>query len=218
MKSPSLLKLRSLVIPCVSLLLAMVLLAAPVCAQRPAAPAKVALPREAAPRAPEPTFDNLLAADSYKMYGEVRNIGQLMSTGGLGEIVDPIIKLAEPPDQFKSIIKFLKTNAEALATARLQFATWRARTFPMLLWRSSLPRTKRRQSLRLSWRHSCLLFCRQYQIQPLSQPRLRQARVRPSPPSPVRKQQPRNLRKKSRLSQLPSKLQPHRSRPSICRL
>src|SRR5207237_1818638 len=91
-------------------------------------PAKAALPREAAPRAPEPTFDNLLAADSYKMYGEVRNIGQLMSTGGLGEIVDPIIKLAEPPEQFKSIIKFLKTNAEALATARLQFATWPART------------------------------------------------------------------------------------------
>ena len=128
MKSPSLLKLRSLVIHCVSLLLAMALLTASICAQRPAAPAKAPAPREAAPRAPEPTFDNLLAADSYKMYGEVRNIGQLMSTGGLGEIVDPIIKLAEPPEQFKSIIKFLKTNAEALATARLQFATWPART------------------------------------------------------------------------------------------
>jgi hypothetical protein len=124
MKSRSLLKLRSLLIHCVSLLLAMVLLAAPICAQRPPAPAKA----PAAPRAPEPTFDNLLAADSYKMYGEVRNIGQLMSTGGLGEIVDPIIKLAEPPPQFKSIIKFLKANAEALATARLQFATWPART------------------------------------------------------------------------------------------
>src|SRR5438309_8302166 len=128
MKSPALFKLRSLVVQCVSLLLAMVLLAAPICAQRPAAPAKAPAPREAASRAPEPTFDNLLAADSYKMYGEVRNIGQLMSTGGLGEIVDPIIKLAEPPEQFKSIIKFLKTNAEALATARLQFATWPART------------------------------------------------------------------------------------------
>src|SRR6267142_2214593 len=114
---------RALLVQCVSLLLATVLLATPICAQRPAAPAKAP-----APRAPEPTFDNLLAADSYKMYGEVRNIGQLMSTGGLGEIVDPIIKLAEPPAQFKSIIKFLKANAEALATARLQFATWPART------------------------------------------------------------------------------------------
>jgi hypothetical protein len=118
---------RSLTIQLISLLLATALLAAPICAQRPATPARTA-PREAAPRAPEPTFDNLLAANSYKMYGEVRNIGQLTSTGGVGEIVDPIIKLADPPQEFKSIIKFLKTNAEALATARLLFATWPART------------------------------------------------------------------------------------------
>src|SRR5882672_3797306 len=118
---------RSLAIQFVSLLLATVLLAGPICAQQPAAPAKAPAPREAAPRAPEPAFDNLLAADSYKMYGEVRNIGQLMSTGGVGEIVDPIIKLADPPQEFKSIIKFLKTNAESLATARLLFATWPAR-------------------------------------------------------------------------------------------
>ncbi len=112
-----------LTIQCISLLLATVLLTAPICAQRPATPA-----RTPAPRSPEPTFDNLLAADSYKMYGEIRNIGQLMSTGGVGEIVDPIIKLADPPQQFNAIIKFLKTNAEALATARLLFATWPART------------------------------------------------------------------------------------------
>jgi len=105
----------------------MALLAAPICAQRPSSTVRPPLPREAAPRAPEPAFDNLLAADSYKMYGEVRNIGQLMSTGGVGEIVDPIVKLADPPQEFKSIIKFLKTNSEALATARLLFATWPAR-------------------------------------------------------------------------------------------
>src|SRR5258706_877864 len=119
--------LYALAIHCIPLLLATVLVAAPVCAQRPGTPAKTPAPREAAPRSPEPTFDNLLAADTYKMYGEVRNIGQLMSTGGVGEIVDPIIKLADPPQQFNSIIKFLKTNAEALATARLLFATWPAR-------------------------------------------------------------------------------------------
>src|SRR5258706_15747575 len=119
--------LYALAIHCIPLLLATVLLVAPVCAQRPGAPAKTPAPREAAPRSPEPTFDNLLAADSYKLYGEVRNIGQLMSTGGVGEIVDPIIKLADPPQEFKSIIKFLKKNAESLATARLLFATWPAR-------------------------------------------------------------------------------------------
>ncbi len=120
--------LSSQVTQLLSLLLATVLLAAPLCAQQPAAPAKAPAPREAAPRAPDPTFDNLLAADSYKMYGEIRNVGQLMSSGGLGEIVDPIIKLADPPQQFKSIITFLKKNAEALASARLLFATWPARS------------------------------------------------------------------------------------------
>jgi len=128
MKSQSLsFVLRPLAIQFVSLLLAVALLAAPICAQRPAAPPK-APARDAAPRPPEPAFDNLLGADTYKMYGEVRNIGQLMSTGGVGEIVDPIIKLADPPEQFNSIIKFLKKNSEALATARLLFATWPARS------------------------------------------------------------------------------------------
>lgn len=124
--------LRSKVTKCVSLLIAVVLLATPLCAQRPATPAKPpahppAAP-QAAPRGPEPTFDNLLAADRYKLYGEIRNVGQLMSTGGAGEIVDPIIKLADPPKEFAAIIKFLKTNAEALATSRLLWATWPSRT------------------------------------------------------------------------------------------
>src|SRR6266404_5429327 len=111
MKSPSPgITLYPLTIQFVSLLLVVTLLAASICAQQPATPAKTPAPRAAAPRTPEPTFDNLLAADSYKLYGEVRNIGQLMSTGGVGEIVDPIVKLADPPQDFKAIIKFLKTN------------------------------------------------------------------------------------------------------------
>ena len=105
----------------------MVLFAAPLCAQQPTAtPAKPA-PQAAAPTV-DPKFETLLAVDSYKLYGEVRNVGQLMSSGGLGEIVDPIIKLADPPKEFSSIIKFLKANAEALASSRLLFATWPART------------------------------------------------------------------------------------------
>lgn len=102
----------------VSLVLALGLLCAPLSAQQRRAPA---------PR-PTPTFDNLLAADAYEVYGEVRNVGQLLSTGGAGEIVDPILKLAEPPKEFLSIIKFLKANSEALATSRLLFATSPART------------------------------------------------------------------------------------------
>src|SRR6266498_3189222 len=117
---------RSRVTQTLSLLIAMVLFATPLCAQRPATPAKPT--PQAAPRALELTFDNLLAADRYKIYGEIRNVGQLMSTGGAGEIIDPIIKLAGPPKEFNSIITFLKKNAEALSTSRLLFATWPVRT------------------------------------------------------------------------------------------
>jgi len=113
----------------VSLFVAMVMFAAPLCAQQPTAtPAKPASQPQSAASALDPTFETLLSTDSYKLYGEIRNVGQLMSNGGLGEIVDPIIKLAEPPKEFNSIIKFLKTNAEALASSRLLFATWPART------------------------------------------------------------------------------------------
>ena len=101
-----------------SLVLAIAIFAAPLCAQQR---------RAAAPEGPAPTFDGLLSADAYEVYGEVRNVGQLLSTGGAGEIVDPITKLAEPPKEFQSIIKFLKANAEALATSRLLFATEPAR-------------------------------------------------------------------------------------------
>ncbi|HYR76050.1 MAG TPA: hypothetical protein VEM96_09415 [Pyrinomonadaceae bacterium] len=113
----------------VSLFVVMILFAAPLCAQQPTAtPAKPApQPQSAAPTL-DPTFETLLSTDSYKLYGEVRNVGQLMSNGGMGDIVDPIIKLADPPKEFNSIIKFLKTNAEALASSRLLFVTWPART------------------------------------------------------------------------------------------
>src|SRR2546423_737302 len=75
-----------------------------------------------------PTFDGLLSTDTYKLYGEVRNVGQLLSNGGAGEIVDPIVKLADPGPQFKAIISFLKKNSESLASSRLMFASWAVRT------------------------------------------------------------------------------------------
>src|SRR5207248_6375113 len=110
---------------CVSLFVAILLLATPLWAQRPTTPP--AQPQAKTPKIPDPTFETLLGADTYKLYGEVRNVGQLLSTGGAGEIVDPIIKLANPPQEFQSIIKFLKKNEEALATSRLLFASWPAR-------------------------------------------------------------------------------------------
>src|SRR5436190_5616051 len=106
-----------------SMLLVSLLFAAPIRGQQTVVPAS---------QKPEPrdqlALDNLLAVDAYKLYGEVRSVGQLLSTGGAGEIVDPIIKLVDPGKEFKSIVSFLKKNSEALASSRLIFATWPART------------------------------------------------------------------------------------------
>jgi hypothetical protein len=110
----------------ISKLLLISLLAAPVAAQRQTAPARP--PAQTPASEQPPTFDELLATDSFKLYGEVRNVGQLLSNGGAGEIVDPIIKLADPGPQFKTMISFLKKNSEALAQSRLMLAAWPVRT------------------------------------------------------------------------------------------
>jgi hypothetical protein len=111
----------------ISILLALLMIAAPAFAQQPAGKSAAPPPRQGS-KPGDPTFETLLAADAYKLYGEVRNVGQLLSTGGAGEIVEPVIKLADPGPEFKSIVAFLKKNSEALASSRLMFATWPART------------------------------------------------------------------------------------------
>jgi len=111
----------------ISILLALLMIAAPTVAQQPASKS-AAPPSRQGPKLADPTFETLLANDAYKLYGEVRNVGQLLSTGGAGEIVEPVIKLADPGPQFKSVVTFLKKNSEALASSRLMFATWPARS------------------------------------------------------------------------------------------
>jgi hypothetical protein len=120
--------LRRLLHQSLALLLVLSTFAAPVLAQHrpsPTPPPKPA-PRNAAPEKAL-TFDNLLAADSYKIYGEVKNVGTLVSTGSLSELIDPIMKLADPPKEFRSLVKFINANAEMLADSRLAFASWPAR-------------------------------------------------------------------------------------------
>ena len=108
-----------------SIVLLLGLFAAPLQAQQPAPAARAG---QATARAEvPPPFEELLAADTYKVYGEVRNVGTLLSTGGAAEIIDPITRLADPGPQFKSLVSFLKKNAEALAQARLMFASWAVR-------------------------------------------------------------------------------------------
>ncbi|HYX29962.1 MAG TPA: hypothetical protein VE863_15580 [Pyrinomonadaceae bacterium] len=124
----------------VSSLLLIVLFAGPLAAQQPTPPKPSA---QTAASNQAPAFDELLATDTYKLYGEVRNVGQLLGNGGAAEIVDPIVKLADPGPQFKSIIAFLKKNSEALAQARLMFAGWAVRTdVPMVFVAIEFPTTE----------------------------------------------------------------------------
>src|SRR5687767_3602349 len=109
-----------------SLALVIAIFAAPLRAQQQ--PASPPPSQTQAAIKPEPTFDTLLSADSYKMYVEVRNVGTLLTTGGAGEIIDPIVKLADPGPQLKSLLKFLRDNAEPLAGSRLMIATWPVRS------------------------------------------------------------------------------------------
>ncbi len=46
---------------------------------------------------PPPTFDTLLATDTYRIYVEVRSVGQLIRSNSINEILEPIMNLASPP-------------------------------------------------------------------------------------------------------------------------
>src|SRR5437867_312208 len=102
-----------------SLLVAFSLIVAPLAAQRrrptPAAPQNPVAPKATQPES-APTFDTLLAANSYKIYGEVRGVGQLIRSAGVNDLLDPVMKLAAPPKEFKTIVKWLNTHADAVMT------------------------------------------------------------------------------------------------------
>ena len=96
------------------------ILTAPLAAQRrnaqPAAKAPARAPAEAA------TFENLLAADTYQVYGEIKNVGQVLRSPNVADVLDPLIKLASPPKEFKSLVKFARGHADALTTSRMLVA------------------------------------------------------------------------------------------------
>ena len=96
------------------------ILTAPLAAKRrnaqPAAKAPARAPAEAA------TFENLLAADTYEVYGEIKNVGQVLRSPNVADVLDPLIKLASPPKEFKSLVKFARGHADALTTSRMLVA------------------------------------------------------------------------------------------------
>jgi hypothetical protein len=81
-------------------------------------------PKPAVAPTPAPTFDTLIPADSYMFYGEVRGVGQLVRNDTVNELLEPILKLAGPPKEFNTLVKWLNEHADEVMTSRLLVATW----------------------------------------------------------------------------------------------
>src|SRR5947208_12192504 len=71
-----------------------------------------------------PTFETLLADDSFKIYAEIRGVGQLIRSNSLSELVDPVMKLAALPKEFKTLFKWLNAHADDLMSSRMLVAVW----------------------------------------------------------------------------------------------
>ena len=109
----------------ISLLIAILILASPLLAQqRRGAPKRSAA---AEPAEPPPTFDSLLATESFKVYCEVRAVGGLVRSPGVNDLLDPMMKLGRPPKEFKTLVKWLNSHAEILAGSRMMVAGWPSR-------------------------------------------------------------------------------------------
>ena len=88
----------------------------------PAKPVKKVAPPSAVSN--PPTFDTLLGADSYKVYGEIRGVGQFIRSNSVNELLEPILKLAGPPKEFRALIKWLNVHADDVMTSRMLVGLW----------------------------------------------------------------------------------------------
>ncbi len=75
-----------------------------------------------APAPAPPTFDTLLAADTFKIYGEVRNVGALVRSSALNDVLEPVLKLGGPPKDFVEFVNWMKSHADQLTTSRMLVA------------------------------------------------------------------------------------------------
>ena len=70
------------------------------------------------------TFDTLLGTDRYKIYAEVRGVGQLIRSNSVNELLEPVLKLVGPPQEFRKFIKWIDAHSEDVMTSRILLATW----------------------------------------------------------------------------------------------
>ena len=84
-------------------------------------------PSAKTPAAPAPapvTFDTLIAANTFKVYGEVRSLGQIIRSPAANDILEPILRLGGPPKEFRSLVGWLRNHADDLMTSRMLVAAW----------------------------------------------------------------------------------------------
>src|SRR6185436_5276794 len=108
--------------PIIAVVLLLCLIVSSTVGQKRTSPARRAAPP--APVEPVVTFDTLLSDDTYKIYGEIRNVGQLVRSAGVNDLIEPFTKLSQPPQEFQTVLKWLQGNADSLATSRLMVAGW----------------------------------------------------------------------------------------------
>src|SRR6185503_13531779 len=117
------LKLPASIVSCLVLLIS--LAATATAQQKRQTPAKPQTPPAAAPApTPPPTLETLLPAGTYRVYGEVRSVGQLIKSNSVNEILEAIMTLAGPPKEFRTVIKWLNTHADEVMSSRMIFAFW----------------------------------------------------------------------------------------------
>ena len=108
------------------LLIVFFLFAVSVAAQkRRGTPAKAPAPARA--QQPAPTLENLLAVDTYRIHVEIRGVGQLLKTQSFNDVLEPIVKLASPPKEFKTLLSWLNSQSDSLSGSRMMVASWSVR-------------------------------------------------------------------------------------------
>ncbi|MFN2517207.1 MAG: hypothetical protein ABR556_13440, partial [Pyrinomonadaceae bacterium] len=107
-----------------SLVVAMVILASPLGAQQKRSGPPPKKPVSSVVPEPVPTFDTLLSNETYKIYSEVRGVGALIRSPAIQDLLDPVMKLAAPPKEFKTVVKWLNAHADALTGSRMLVASW----------------------------------------------------------------------------------------------
>ncbi len=108
----------------ISLIVATVILAAPLVGQQRTAAPKRSAPVE--PAEPAPTLDTLLAADTFKVYAEVRGFGALLRSPAANDLLEPMMKLGGSSPEMKLMLNWLNAHADVLASSRVVIAGWPA--------------------------------------------------------------------------------------------